>query len=137
MPTGKLEIGQRCRTLSGSGVPGFIQTGLIYWDFACKGSRGGGDQWKRKEENISVLYKTYPASRLFPQFGFCSTCLLFLFKLWDWETGKGTRGGRARRGRWYETRQFLYYFFVPPIRERFGDEYDVLGSHLLRLDKGD
>lgn len=50
MPTVKLEIGQRCRTLSGSGVPGFIQTGLIYWDFACKGSGGGGTNGRERKK---------------------------------------------------------------------------------------
>lgn len=29
-----------------------------------------------------------------------------------------------------------FYFFVPPILERLGDENDVLGSYLLELDGG-
>lgn len=93
MPTVKLEIGLRCRTLLGSGVPrlhinGFNLLGFCMQRFGRLG--GGGDwgigglrgQWKTKEENLSVLYIRHTQPRgFFPQFVSFSIYLLFLFKL--------------------------------------------------------
>lgn len=93
-----------------------------------------GDQWKRKEENISVLYKTYPASRLFPSTSFY---LKIYFSRSSYGIGKQEKGPRegAGRGRWNETREFLYYFFMcpfpHPIQVGLGEEDDILGSHFL------
>lgn len=87
------------------------------------------DQWERKRENISVFYKTYPASRLFSSISFS---LQIYFSRSSYGIGKQDRGLGSETGRVDGTRPDNFYIIslCPQIRERLGKE-DVLGSYFL------
>ena len=122
----------RCRALLGSGVPRLIN-GLN--SFGCYMQRFGGTNKKEREENILVLYKTYPASRPFSSISFS---LQNYFSCSIYGIGKQERELGRRTGGVDGTRPDSFYLnsLRPPIRERLGGEDDVLGSHLLGLDWG-
>lgn len=106
MPTVKLEIGLRCRTLLGSGVPRLHINGFNLLGFCMQrfGRLGGGGDWgdwgvegpmeDKGRKFISALYKTYPASRLFSSI--CFFLYIFTFLVQVIRIGKRERG----LGRW-------------------------------------
>lgn len=98
MPTVKLEIGLRCRTLLGSGVPRLHINGFNLLGFCMQrfGRLGGGGDWgvegpmeDKGRKFISALYKTYPASRLFSSICFFLYIFTFLVQVIGLGNGKG------------------------------------------------
>lgn len=77
----------------GSGVPRLIN-GLNL--FGCYMQRFGGTNEKEREKNISVLYKTYPASRLFSSISFSLqtyfSCSIYGIGKQERELGRRTVG---------------------------------------------
>lgn len=91
-----------------------------------------GDQWK-KIYQCSIRH-TQPRG-FFPRFLFH---LQIYFSRSSYGIGKQEKGARkgGRRGRWYETRGYLYYFFVPPIPGAVGRRGWYSWFAFLGLDRG-